>query len=519
MVGIWSKSSGSQKRLGESFLILLVVKNTLDSHISSLLYYHECVVVPGFGAFLTRSYPAVLNSSINMLRPPSTQVAFNGRISDNDGLLAKHVAQREGISYRQSLESIQISVSSWQRILRAGKKINLYGIGRLFLDEEGTLQFNPGHDINYNRYAYGLYIFRATAMERDQKIKQSVNRAIEKQSRSSQASANPPRDRDDQSTRSVWNQNRRQLTKWAAVLGPVVALGLLGGYYLSQQPQTFQNVAGLVENVMQAAPPDSSQASEESKLFDTGVENKNSPASPVSSGNAQDSESPEPSAELDEPEKSSPLKKSEDLEFEGSEEPYHPTDLDANINHSLYNVKPRPEGSSIPSEAQASSSYTPNQMEDMEVLPQSPFDLPRKSTSDKEKIREENPKSKMAGPSEMNNDEEAQDSPMGTMGDWENIMDSEEEPNADRETSPSTPASSTKSANLYQVVVGSFSQDANAQRYVEQLRSQGFEAYTEASAAQTRVLIGRFKDARKAQNHLNQVRLGVNAQAWLKGTK
>lgn len=495
------------------------MKRTLDSHISSLLYYHECVVVPGFGAFLTRSYPAVLNGSINMLRPPSTQVAFNARINENDGLLAKHVAQREGISYRQALECIDISVSSWQRILRAGKKINLYGIGRLFLDEEAALQFNPGHDVNYNRYAYGLYIFRATAMERDQKIKQSVNRAIEKNSSSSKSKSATASHQDEQSIQTIWSQNRRQLTKWAAVLGPVVALGLLGGYFFSQRPQAFQNVAGVVENVFQSAPADSSQAAEESNMFDTNVENGGSSA--FLTDKKRDVDAVASSADSEKSEESQELK-SDDIDFEGSDEPYHPTDLDANINHSLYNIKPRPDGKSIPSEAQAASTYTPNQREDTEVLPKSPFDLPRSSSSIKSEVKEKKVENKIAGPAESDylNDDSSHDysdSPMGISEEWEKNIDSHQEQSAKMETSLSSSASYGGSNKLYQVVVGSFSQEANAGRYVEQLRSQGFQAYTESSEGNTRVLIGKFQDAKKAHNHLSQVRLGVNAQAWLKG--
>jgi nucleoid DNA-binding protein len=225
------------------------VRTTIDQHISDLLYSHECVVVPGFGAFLTRYYPAEINTATNMLRPPSKRVAFNQRINENDGLLAKQVAKVEGVSYEEALESILISVRSWQRILSSGKKINLYGVGRLFYDDQGLMQVSPALDINYNIHSYGLNIFRATAMEREQQIKRSVNRAIENNSKTTTAK------------RSSTNKNPKPSTawvKWAAILGPVVAL-VLYGYF---NPEKVESAAGYVTNVFSSNSSETNQEEE-----------------------------------------------------------------------------------------------------------------------------------------------------------------------------------------------------------------------------------------------------------------
>lgn len=226
------------------------MNGTIDQHISNLLYQHECVVVKDFGAFLTRYFPAEVNAATHMFRPPSRRVAFNGSIRENDGLLAKHIATVEGVSYEQALQSIEISVRSWQRILRSGKKVNLHRVGRLFLDEAGQLQFNPAHDINYHIQSYGLNIFRATPMEREQKIKKSVNRAIENKKSSNK---NP-------------TTARKNYLRWAAILGPAVAIILVGSYFYTQERESFDQAAGYVTSWFDGSSSEESEDAEASML-------------------------------------------------------------------------------------------------------------------------------------------------------------------------------------------------------------------------------------------------------------
>jgi cell division septation protein DedD len=240
------------------------VKNTIDQHISSLLFAHECVVVPEFGAFLTRYFGAEINPATNMLRPPSKRVAFNARIDQNDGILAKHVAAVEEVSYQQALESIEISVRRWKKILRAGKKVNLLGIGRLFLDEHGHLQFNPAYDLNYNIQSYGLNIFRASAMQREQEIKQSVNKAIESHTQKKKPAVKSAGNKDKAEDRQNKEGNTSWL-RWVAILGPVAALLFVGSYYYTQEREAFNNASGHVVDFF--SPPKAEEA-----LYDAGKE-------------------------------------------------------------------------------------------------------------------------------------------------------------------------------------------------------------------------------------------------------
>ena len=49
---------------------------TLEHYISELLYRYNCVVVPGFGAFLTQSHSAVIDENTHTLYPPTKTIGF-----------------------------------------------------------------------------------------------------------------------------------------------------------------------------------------------------------------------------------------------------------------------------------------------------------------------------------------------------------------------------------------------------------------------------------------------------------
>ncbi len=206
------------------------MKLELHEHISRLLYDHECVIIPGLGAFLTRYHAAEVNHATHMMRPPSRRVYFNSSIRENDGLLAKSVSYLEQINYQDALDQITRSVKEWQVILNDGKKVNLAGIGRLYKDDASRLQFNPSLEINYSPASYGLAIFRSPAIQRQAEIRKTINKAIEKH---------------------VINEHPETNTKkvagwvsWAAVLGPVILASAIGYAYFTTAPQPLENMSG-----------------------------------------------------------------------------------------------------------------------------------------------------------------------------------------------------------------------------------------------------------------------------------
>jgi len=92
---------------------------SISKHIIELLHKHDCVIIPGFGAFLTKSIPASHDN--NVFSPPKKSVTFNGMLKENDGLLANEISAKENISYNASLKQIKKEVKALLSSLKSDK--------------------------------------------------------------------------------------------------------------------------------------------------------------------------------------------------------------------------------------------------------------------------------------------------------------------------------------------------------------------------------------------------------------
>lgn len=139
-----------------------------EHYISQLLYRHQCVTVPGFGAFLTEIQSAHLHENTNSFYPPKKVVSFNSHLKNNDGLLANHIAQIEKTSYEVAVAAIESEVVIWNSILQVNEKFTLKNIGELSLNAEKNLVFSPSENINYLKESFGLNSFVSPSIKREQ---------------------------------------------------------------------------------------------------------------------------------------------------------------------------------------------------------------------------------------------------------------------------------------------------------------------------------------------------------------
>lgn len=103
----------------------------LDQYIKRLLREHECVVVPGLGAFIAHYEGAVLSTDEGIITPPRREVGLNPSITHNDGLLAGSVSRREGVSYEAALAMIAGDVAAMRARLEAEGELLIDGVGTL----------------------------------------------------------------------------------------------------------------------------------------------------------------------------------------------------------------------------------------------------------------------------------------------------------------------------------------------------------------------------------------------------
>jgi cell division septation protein DedD len=132
----------------------------LEEEIGGLLNRHDCVIVPGFGGFLGRSSGAHLHPGTHYLLPPGKRVSFNAMLLDNDGLLATHLVLRHHMKHQEALTWIKDEVLRWQRELKQGKRLHVAGLGRLFLNAAGKVQFAPTYQESFAAQSFGFQIIR-----------------------------------------------------------------------------------------------------------------------------------------------------------------------------------------------------------------------------------------------------------------------------------------------------------------------------------------------------------------------
>ncbi|HEU4716380.1 MAG TPA: SPOR domain-containing protein [Bacteroidia bacterium] len=150
----------------------------ISHYISSLLFRHDCVVVPGLGAFVCTEVPAKIHPARHTFDPPSRRIVFNKHLQQNDGLLAQTIVEESGHSFDEAMKAIAAFAEGIQQSLRAGKKTELPHIGTFSVDPEGNIGFEQEPDVNYLVEAFGLASFQSMPVIREKEKEPEVRKPV-----------------------------------------------------------------------------------------------------------------------------------------------------------------------------------------------------------------------------------------------------------------------------------------------------------------------------------------------------
>jgi nucleoid DNA-binding protein len=139
----------------------------LSTYIKDLLYRYECVIIPGFGAFLTQYRSARIDEQTNTFFPPGKVLSFNRQLQTNDGLLANYVASVEQSTYDTALQKIRNFTGKLSLRLSEGETVHLSGIGDFHLNSERSVQFDPIVSENFSATSFGLISFASSEIQRE----------------------------------------------------------------------------------------------------------------------------------------------------------------------------------------------------------------------------------------------------------------------------------------------------------------------------------------------------------------
>ena len=131
---------------------------SIHFHIAYLLTRHECVIVPGLGAFLVSSPDREKANRWGIISPPETFLGFNSEIKHNDGLLANSLIKEEKCSLKEANLLIDQYVADVLQSLNEGKRVHIPWVGSLHSIENKKL-FQPERILSCNAFNYGLVGF------------------------------------------------------------------------------------------------------------------------------------------------------------------------------------------------------------------------------------------------------------------------------------------------------------------------------------------------------------------------
>lgn len=187
----------------------------IDTYISELLFEHDCVILPGFGGFLTNYSGARIHPIKHSFQPPARTVVFNANLTTNDGLLIEYISRRENIPYQDAALKVNAFASDILQRIKNGKNQSFRNIGQFSMGKDDNIMFDPDLECNYLEDAFGLPSFVSPAIRRE-----SVRQRLEKQ-----LTPTPTAPKEEK------KRNLRPVAAWAAGIAIPVAAAVLMYFY------------------------------------------------------------------------------------------------------------------------------------------------------------------------------------------------------------------------------------------------------------------------------------------------
>lgn len=114
----------------------------LALHIEYLLLRHDCVVVPGVGAFINIRHSAFYDKTRKSWMPMTREIRFNSALRHDDGLLASSYARKNRLPFQEGRDLLRNDIDQLTQLLHEDGEVTLGHLGVLQKSED-TLQYIP----------------------------------------------------------------------------------------------------------------------------------------------------------------------------------------------------------------------------------------------------------------------------------------------------------------------------------------------------------------------------------------
>lgn len=128
----------------------------LKESVYELLFQHNCVIIPGFGGFITNFKSAGFEDSRLLICPSRKRVAFNQNLNQNDGLLVNHWSIVNSIPYKTALKEVEDFAIYLHNKINSSKSFDFKYLGTFYQNQEKNLLFLPFQGLNFLESSFGL---------------------------------------------------------------------------------------------------------------------------------------------------------------------------------------------------------------------------------------------------------------------------------------------------------------------------------------------------------------------------
>ena len=104
----------------------------LVKNITRLIAHHNCVILPGVGAFLAHKVPACYNAAEKIFMPPHRSLGFNPLVVVDDALLLSEYMNSGKLSYEEAATALSKDIDTLRSNLSATGVVCFGALGSPF---------------------------------------------------------------------------------------------------------------------------------------------------------------------------------------------------------------------------------------------------------------------------------------------------------------------------------------------------------------------------------------------------
>ena len=112
-------------------MLLKIFNCMITNYLKELLNDNECVIIPEFGAFISKRHSATIDYATHRFLPPYKEIVFNDKLNNGDDILVDFISKKENISKEDSLIKIQNFVNQAAAVLDVNNEFVMEGLGKM----------------------------------------------------------------------------------------------------------------------------------------------------------------------------------------------------------------------------------------------------------------------------------------------------------------------------------------------------------------------------------------------------